>query len=76
MHEAWERIPYLSLRHQGRNGCNLIAFDYCSLINSFMFNKLFNNTVVRHGHSDCAKYIIANVADGTAYETLKYQNEE
>ncbi len=63
MHEAWDRIPYLSLRHQGRN---------CSLTISFMFNKLFNNTVVRHGHSDCAKYIIANVADGTAY--VRYNN--
>jgi len=37
-----------------------------------MFNKLFNNTVVRHGHSDCANYIIANVADGTAY--VRYNN--
>ena len=31
-----------------------------------MFNNLFNNIIVRHGHSDCAQYIIANVADGVA----------
>ena len=37
-----------------------------------MFNKLFNNIVVRHGHSDCAEYIIANIKDGTAY--VRYQN--
>ena len=42
------------------------------LIQFIMFNKLFNNTVVRHGHSDCAKYIIANIADGTAY--VRYNN--
>ena len=32
-----------------------------------MFNKLFNNVMVRHGHSDCADYIIANVKEGTAF---------
>ena len=37
-----------------------------------MFTQLFNNTVVRHGHSDCAQYIVANVADGTAY--VRYTN--
>lgn len=31
-----------------------------------MFNKFFNNQVVRHGYSDCADYIIANVANATA----------
>ena len=34
-----------------------------------MFNKLFNNILVMHGHSDCAKHIIANVADGTCLVT-------
>ena len=33
------------------------------LFNSFMLNKLFNNTVVRHGHSDCADRIVVNVMD-------------
>ena len=37
-----------------------------------MFNKLFNNTVIRHGHSDCAQYIVANVAAGTAF--VRYTN--
>ena len=32
-----------------------------------MFNKLFNNVMVRHGHSDCADYIIANIKEGTAF---------
>jgi len=31
-----------------------------------MFNNLFNNTVVSHGHSDCADRIVANVKDATA----------
>ena len=35
-----------------------------------MFNKFFNNQVIRHGHSDCAEYIVANVKDGTA--TVSY----
>ena len=45
-----------------------------------MFNKFFNNQVVRHGHSDCADHIIANVKDGTAVvrytngDTYKYTN--
>lgn len=50
------------------------------LFNSIMFNKFFNNQVVRHGYSDCAQYIIANVKDGTAVvrytngSTYKYTN--
>ena len=36
-----------------------------------MFNKLFNNTLVMHGHSDCARHIIANIADGTCLVTYK-----
>lgn len=36
-----------------------------------MFNKLFNNQVIRHGHSDCADYIIANVKDATAVVYFK-----
>lgn len=36
-----------------------------------MFNKFFNNQVVRHGYSDCADYIIANVKDGTAVVNFK-----
>jgi hypothetical protein len=36
-----------------------------------MFNKLFNNIIVRHGHSDCAEYIIANIKDGTAHVRLQ-----
>ena len=31
-----------------------------------MFNNLFNNTVVSHGHSDCADRTVANVKDATA----------
>ena len=37
-----------------------------------MFNKLFNNQVIRHGHSACADYIIANVADATC--VVYYKN--
>ena len=37
-----------------------------------MFNNLFNNTVVSHGHSDCADRIVANVKDATA--TVYYTN--
>ena len=44
------------------------------LIQFIMFNKLFNNIVVRHGHSDCAEYIIANVADGVARVVYKNGN--
>ena len=40
----------------------VIKYANCSLINSIMFNKFFNNQVIRHGHSDCADYIIVNVA--------------
>ena len=36
----------------------------------FMFNFLYS--IVKHGHSDCAKYITANVKDGTAY--VRYTN--
>lgn len=39
--------------------------------NSIMFNKFFNNQVIRHGHSDCADYIIANVKDATAVVYFK-----
>ena len=45
------------------------------LIHSFMYNfinKFINNQVVRHGHSDCATFIIANVADATC--TVRYTN--
>ena len=58
-------------------------FPIVHLFNSIqfiMFNQLFNNTVVRHGHSDCAQFIVANVANGTAVvrynsgETYKYTN--
>ena len=63
MHDAWDRIPCLSLT---------LYVSTIHLIQFIMFNKLFNNTVVRHGHSDCAKYIIANIADGTAY--VRYNN--
>ena len=42
-----------------------------TLFLSFMFNKLFNNIVVRHGHSNCAEYIIANIADGVARVAYK-----
>ena len=38
----------------------------------FMFNNFFNNTVVSHGHSDCADRIVANVKDATA--TVYYTN--
>ena len=38
----------------------------------FMFNKFFNNQVVRHGYSDCAHYIVANVANATA--TVYYKD--
>ena len=44
------------------------------LIQFIMFNKLFNNIIVRHGHSDCADYIIANVADGVARVAYKNGN--
>ena len=37
-----------------------------------LFDKLFDNIMVRHGHSDCADYIIANVKEGTAF--VRYQN--
>ena len=37
-----------------------------------MFNKFFNNQVVRHGYSDCADRIVANVANATA--TVYYKN--
>ena len=46
--------------------------SFCSPTISFMLNKLLNSILVMHGHSDCAKYIIANVADGTAY--VRYNN--
>ena len=47
----------------------------CSLyFQLIMFNKLFNNIIVRHGHSDCADYIIANVADGVARVAYKNGN--
>ncbi len=36
-----------------------------------MFN-FFSNQIVKHGHSDCAQYIIANVKDGTA--VVRYTN--
>ena len=45
-----------------------------------MFNKFFNNQVIRHGHSDCASFIVANVANATAVvrytngDTYKYTN--
>ena len=45
-----------------------------------MFNKFFNNQVVRHGHSDCATFVVANVKDATAVvrftngNTYKYTN--
>lgn len=45
-----------------------------------MFNKFLNNQVVRHGHSDCATFIVANVKDATAVvrftngNTYKYTN--
>ena len=32
-----------------------------------MFNKLTTNQFVSHGYSSCAKYIIANIKNGTAY---------
>ena len=54
------------LRHYGRKLFTLFQF--------IMFNKLFNNIVVRHGHSDCADYIIANVADGVARVAYKNGN--
>ena len=44
------------------------------LLSFIMFNNLFNNIVVRHGHSDCADYIIANVADGVARVAYKNGN--
>lgn len=37
-----------------------------------MFNNFFNNTVVSHGHSECADRIVANVKDATA--TVYYTN--
>ena len=63
MHDAWDRIPCLSLGHSP---------FIVHLIQFIMFNKFFNNIIVRHGHSDCAEYIIANIKDGTAY--VRYQN--
>ena len=45
-----------------------------------MFNKFINNQVIRHGHSDCAMYVVANVKDATAVVrftngcTYKYTN--
>jgi len=56
------------------------TMQFCLLIQFIMFNKFFNNQVIRHGHSDCADYIIANVKDATAvvyYKNggvYKYQN--
>ena len=47
-------------------------FPIVHLIQFIMFNKLFNNIIVRHGHSDCAHWIIANVADGVA--RVHYKN--
>ena len=35
-------------------------------------NKFINNQVIRHGHSDCAQFIVANVADATC--TVRYSN--
>ena len=61
--DAWDRIPCLSIAS--------IRTQIVHLIQFIMFNKLFNNTVVRHGHSDCARHIIANVADGTCLVTYK-----
>ena len=40
-----------------------------------MFNfisKFTNNQVIRHGHSDCASFIVANVQDATC--TVRYAN--
>lgn len=51
------------MRHQGRKFVHFISL--------IMFNKFFNNQVVRHGHSDCADYIVANVKDGTAIVNYK-----
>ena len=45
--------------------CSLTFFLSCST--NYLITLLFV-----HGHSDCAKYIIANVADGTAY--VRYNN--
>ena len=44
----------------------------CLHFQFFMFNNLFNNTVVSHGHSECADRIVANVKDATA--TVYYTN--
>jgi len=41
-------------------------------LSNFMFNNFFNNTVVSHGHSDCADRNVANVKDATA--TVYYTN--
>lgn len=52
------------MRHQGRKFVHFISL--------IMFNKFFNNQVIRHGHSDCADRIIANVGNATA--TVFYKN--
>ena len=56
----------------GERGLASSSTPIVHLLSFIMFNKLFNNIVVRHGHSDCAEYIIANIKDGTAY--VRYQN--
>ena len=44
-------------------------FDY---IKDAVRSAINGNIVVRHGHSDCADYIVANVKDGVA--VVKYTN--
>ena len=71
MRDAWDRIPWLSLS-SSRTQLFSINFN--------MFNKFTTNQVVRHGHSDCATYVVANVKDATAIvrftngNTYKYTN--
>lgn len=44
-------------------------FDY---IKDAVRSAINGNIIVRHGHSDCADYIVANVKDGVA--VVKYTN--
>ena len=70
MRDALDRIHWLSLSL--KDSIVLYLFN--------MFNKFFNNQVIRHGHSDCATFIVANVKDATAVvrftngNTYKYTN--
>lgn len=51
-------------------------FTYQSLMFTYIKDAVQSatkgNIVVRHGHSDCADYVVANVKDGVA--VVKYNN--